>query len=96
MFDDDIFYSDDFNFTKEELEQQAKANKEYEQYKQDLINNGYEDGDGKKLKCKFCDCKELECKNEIFEGGIGTVEFDYYCTKCGKKIGSWAYGCWFD
>ena len=75
-----------FGFTKEELEQ----------YKNDLIKNGYKAEDGKPLKCRFCDCKELESRNEIVEGGIGTVEFDCFCSKCGKKVGSWSYGCWFD
>ena len=57
-----------------------------------LIKDGYIARNGTPLKCE-CGCKEFKTVNEYFEEWF-RVEYQLYCTDCGKIVGIWAYGYW--
>ncbi len=62
-------------------------------YLKELENNGYITKNGTPLKCRFCDCTDLETTDEYFEEHM-LVEYTLKCKKCGNIAGTWAYGGW--
>lgn len=55
------------------------------------VKRGYYNEEGKPLVCPFCDCGKID---EHIVGLINNdvCEIDYKCSKCGKRVGFWAYG----
>jgi len=71
-----------------------EPNMPLQKYQELEIKAGYKGEKGQPLVCYKCGCKDFKIGDSYKEEGIGLVEYEELCQKCGNRVGYWSYGNW--
>lgn len=71
----------------------------FEEYIEEMINEGYIAKDGTPLKCWNCKGTNFtefghDYLDYCYGVGVGLLEYQLKCDECGKNVGYWVAGHW--